>query len=42
MCSIGEGIHQEHDPDVVGAYGARDCFVEDGIELAAVVSEVVD
>ena len=39
---IREGIHQDHDPDVIGAYGARGCFVEDGIELAAVVSEVVD
>jgi len=39
---VGEEIHQDHDPDVVGAYGARGCFVEDGIELAAVVSEVVD
>ncbi len=39
---IGEGIHQDHDPDVVGAYGARGCFVEDGIELAAVISEIVD
>ena len=39
---IGEGIHQDHDPDVVSAYSACGCFVEDGIELAAVVSEVVD
>jgi len=39
---IGESIHEEHDPDVIGTCSTRGCFVEDGIKLAAVVGEVVD
>ena len=38
---VGKGVHEEHDPDVIGTCGASGCFVEDGIKLAAVVGEVV-